>query len=230
MPELPEVETMVRDLEASITARTITAIEAPFPGIVVWPDFAQFCDRVVGHRIQAISRRGKYAIFALDSSDLLVVHRGMTGTLLLRASGAEMEPYVRISLTLDNGSELRFQDARKFGKVLVLDPDSGELPLPWRRMGPEPLNGDFTVAAFRGTLSKRTGMVKPLLLGQRIVAGLGNIYVDEALHLSRIHPRRAAGSLTGSEVKRLHSAIRQVLAAAIQNRGTTFSTYADIEG
>jgi formamidopyrimidine-DNA glycosylase len=111
-----------------------------------------------------------------------------------------------------------------------MDPSGAERPLPWSHFGPEPLNGTFTVPAFRKTLQGRTAPIKPLLLSQRIVAGLGNIYVDEALFLARIHPERPAGTLTPAEVKRLHAAIQTVLASAIERRGTTFSNYTDIEG
>jgi formamidopyrimidine-DNA glycosylase len=196
----------------------------------VYPDFEEFERRVRGQTIAAVDRRGKFALFFLASGDLLIVHRGMTGSLLLRPSDAEMEPYVRLIFVLEGSEELRFQDPRKFGKIYVMDPGGAERPLPWERFGPEPLNGTFTVPAFRRALSGRTAPIKPLLLSQRIVAGLGNIYVDEALFLARIHPERAAGTLTPAEIKRLHGAIRTVLASAIERRGTTFSNYTDIEG
>lgn len=230
MPEMPEVETMVRDLAPRVVGHTITAIDAPFRGSVVYPDFEEFERRVNGQVITGIDRRGKYALFPLTSGDLLIVHRGMTGSLLLRPSDAEIEPYVRLVLSLDSGQELRFRDPRKFGKVYVMDPSGDERALPWQRFGPEPLNGTFTVPAFRQALAGRTAPIKPLLLTQRVVAGLGNIYVDEALFLARIHPQRPAGSLTLPEIKRLHAAIRDVLAAAIERRGTTFNNYTDIEG
>jgi formamidopyrimidine-DNA glycosylase len=141
-----------------------------------------------------------------------------------------MEAHVRLLFVLDGAQELRFNDPRKFGKVYVMDPSGTERALPWGHFGPEPLNDDFTIPAFRRALSGRTAPIKPLLLGQRIVTGLGNIYVDEALFLARIHPERPAGSLTLPEIKRLHQAIRTVLASAIDRRGTTFSNYTDIEG
>jgi formamidopyrimidine-DNA glycosylase len=230
MPEMPEVETMVRDLAPRVVGQSITAIAAPFRGSVVYPDFEEFERRVSGQGITGIDRRGKYAILPLTSGDLLIVHRGMTGSLLLRPAAAEMEPYVRLLLSLDNGQELRFRDPRKLGKVYVMEPSGAERALPWERFGPEPLNGTFTVPDFRQALAGRTAPIKPLLLTQRVVAGLGNIYVDEALFLARIHPERPAGSLTLPEIKRLHAAIRDVLAAAIERRGTTFNNYTDIEG
>ncbi|HLJ67163.1 MAG TPA: DNA-formamidopyrimidine glycosylase, partial [Chloroflexota bacterium] len=151
-------------------------------------------------------------------------------SLLLRRAGDEMEPYVRVLFELDDRRQLRLNDPRKFGKVFVMDPTGAERPLPWDRMGPEPLNGSFTPARFRERLRGRTGLIKPLLLNQSVVAGLGNIYADEALHAARIHPERRANTLRPAEIRRLHAAIQEVLAAAVEGRGTTFSNYADIEG
>lgn len=230
MPELPEVETMVRDLAPRVEGRTITAVRADFPGIVVWPAYDELAARVTGQGIEGVERRGKYAIFRLASGDALIIHRGMTGSLLWRQPGEPLESHVRITFTLSGGAELRFNDPRKFGKVYAMEGQGKERPLPWTGMGPEPLNGGFTPAGLAGSLRGRTGLIKPLLLGQRIVAGLGNIYVDEALFQAGVHPERRAHTLTAEEIERLHGAIREVLIAAVEGRGTTFSSYADIEG
>lgn len=230
MPELPEVETMVRDLRTRVIGRSITEVDAAFPGIVIYPDFPEFVERVQGRWIEDISRRGKYAILSLSSGDVLIIHRGMTGSLLHRGPGHPADPYVRIAFTLDDGSSLRLQDPRKFGRVLVMDRTGSERPLPWARMGPEPLDGGFTLAGLRTALERRTALIKPLLLNQQVVAGLGNIYVDETLYLARIHPERRANTLSKAETARLYSAIREVLASAVEGRGTTFSSYADVDG
>jgi formamidopyrimidine-DNA glycosylase len=230
MPELPEVETMVRDLSSRVIGRTIVSIEAPFQGSVVWPAFDEFERRVRKRCISDITRRGKFANFSLDSGDVLIVHRGMSGSLLWRDESDPMESHVRLFFELDDGSQLRFNDPRKFGKVYVMDPTGAERDLPWAHMGPEPLNGAFSAGHLRQSLRGRTGLIKPLLLGQRLVVGLGNIYVDEALHLARIHPARRANTLTLGEIKRLHAAIGAVLNAAVEGRGTTFSSYMDIDG
>jgi formamidopyrimidine-DNA glycosylase len=230
MPELPEVETMVRDLSARAIDRTIQTIEAPFQGSVVWPSFDEFQRRVEGRRITGLSRRGKFANFHLDSGDVLIVHRGMSGSLFWRGQSDPMEAHVRLLFELDDGSQLRFNDPRKFGRVYVMEATGAERDLPWAHMGPEPLNGAFTASHLRQSLRGRTGLIKPLLLGQRLVVGLGNIYVDEALHLARIHPARRANTLTPGEITRLHAAIGRVLNAAVEGRGTTFSSYMDIDG
>jgi formamidopyrimidine-DNA glycosylase len=230
MPEMPEVETMVRDLAARVTGRTVTAVETTFPGLIVWPTYTEFDRRVSAQSIRTLSRRGKYALFGLASGDLLILHRGMSGSLLLRRPEQAMEQHVRLLFHLDDGSQLRFNDPRKFGKVYVMDATGNERELPWAHIGPEPLGNDFSSELLHSALRRRTGLIKPLLLNQRLVAGLGNIYVDEALHVARIHPERRAHTLTSPEVKRLHGAIRHVLGAAVERRGTTFSTYMDVEG
>ena len=221
---------MVRDLQPRLLGRTVARVEAPWPGSVVWPSFDEFVRRLTGREIRGVSRRGKYALVALDSRDTLIVHRGMTGSLLLRERDDPMEAHVRLRLELDDGGEVRFNDPRKFGKVFLMEAGGTERPLPWSRMGPEPLNGHFSPASLKDALRGRKGLIKPLLLNQRIVAGLGNIYVDEALYRARIHPLKRAGALTPPEVARLHGAIRDVLTEAVEGRGTTFSSYTDIEG
>ncbi|MGI8826627.1 MAG: bifunctional DNA-formamidopyrimidine glycosylase/DNA-(apurinic or apyrimidinic site) lyase [Chloroflexota bacterium] len=230
MPELPEVETMVRDLLPRITGRVITSVEASFPGIVRWPLYEAFERRVRDQRISSVQRRGKYAILSLESGDALIIHRGMSGSLLLRPREAPMERYVRLLFHLDNGEQLRLDDARKFGRVYVMEAGGNERALPWARMGPEPLHESFIVATLVQSLQGRTASIKALLLNQQIVAGLGNIYVDEALHHARLHPSRRANTLARREVKRLHAAIVEVLSAAVAGRGTTFNSYLDVDG
>ncbi len=221
---------MVRDLSSRVTGRTIVSIDASFPGSVVWPSYEDFQRRVLHQRITAVHRRGKFANFALHAGDLLIVHRGMSGSLLLRATEDPLESHVRVLFALDDGTQLRFNDPRKFGKIYVMEPSGTERVLPWAHMGVEPLNGAFSLAHFQQSLEGRTALIKPLLLGQRLVVGLGNIYVDEALHLARINPSRRANTLAPGEIKRLHAAIGFVLSAAVEGRGTTFSSYMDIDG
>lgn len=230
MPELPEVETMVRDLAGRVVGRTIVGVDAPFTGTIRYPGFSEFVDRVTGRTITSIWRRGKYAVFELNSGDALILHRGMTGSILLRPDDAPLEPYVRLIFRLDDGDQLRFDDMRKFGKAFVMRSDGSERPMPWARMGPEPLSPQFTEDALAKALRRRTAAIKSLLLNQEIVAGLGNIYVDESLFRAGIHPLRPAAGLSPAEVGRLHAAITSTLASAVHGRGTTFSSYRDIEG
>lgn len=229
MPELPEVETMVRDLRTRVLGRTITFTLTPFAGSIIWPATVEFQRRVTSRSITGLSRRGKYALIHLDSDDVLVIHRGMSGSLLLREPEDPMESHVRVLFAL-NDAHLRFNDPRKFGKIWVMRADGEDHPLPWRLMGPEPFDETFSPRALAASLGRRRAPVKVLLLNQHIVAGLGNIYVDEALHLARVHPERRGNTLTPDEIKRLHTSIQRVLSQAIEGRGTTFSSYTDIEG
>jgi len=230
MPELPEVETMVRDLRPRLSGRRIVEVDAPFAGSISWPTLAVFRKRACGAHILDIRRRGKYALFDLESQDVLAVHRGMTGSLLLRRPSDPMERHVRVILHFDNDRSLRFNDARKFGSLSITKGSGEERTLPWDRLGLEPLGEDFDVERFRNGLKGRKAPIKSLLLRQDVVAGLGNIYVDEALHLARVHPQRQSRTLTRQEVGRLQAAIREVLEAGVEGRGTTFSSYIDIEG
>jgi formamidopyrimidine-DNA glycosylase len=230
MPELPEVETMVRDLRPRVRGLTIQSVRADWEGEVIWPRFDEFKRRLEGQTITGIRRRGKYAIFELASGDLLAVHRGMSGSLLHRRRDDAEDPYVRVVFSLDDETELRLRDPRKFGKVFLLAASGEDGPAPWATMGPEPLNADFTADVLAARLLNRRALLKPLLLNQQIVAGLGNIYVDEAMYRARLHPERRANTLTLAEIRRLHGAIVDVLQAAVRSRGTTFSSYADVEG
>jgi formamidopyrimidine-DNA glycosylase len=230
MPELPEVETMVRDLAHRVCDRTIIHVETSWDRMVVHPTPEEFRQRLVGQRIIGLNRRGKYAIFELETGELLVVHRGMSGSLLLRRSNSPDDRHVRARFVLDNGYELRFDDARKFGRLYLIRPEAEGYALPWARMGPEPLDDQLTATAFRARFAGRSAPIKTLLLNQHVLAGIGNIYADEALFVAGIHPARRANTLTEGELDRLQQAIRHVLAGSIALRGTTFSTYRDLEG
>jgi formamidopyrimidine-DNA glycosylase len=230
MPELPEVETIRRDLLPHVVGRTITGVRiAPGAERVVRGDNA-FARRITGRRIDDLARRGKYLLFRLEGKGTtvyLAVHLRMTGSILYRPPRADPpDAYVRAVITLDDGSELRYADLRKLGQMWLVDsPDDAVGAL-----GPEPLDAAFTAAKLRETLSCRRAPIKTVLLDQRAVAGLGNIYTDEALFAARIHPRRVANTLTEAETKRLHRAIRRVLSDALGNRGSSFRDYVDAAG
>jgi formamidopyrimidine-DNA glycosylase len=226
MPELPEVETIKRDLWPRVVGRTITGVTVGWEGCVDRPSVRGFCDQVTGRRIEDVGRRGKFLVLLLSGERTLLVHLRMTGSLRIKDPTDPWETHARLAFRLDDGKELRFVNVRKFGRIyLVKDPAEvlGDL-------GPEPLAGDFTVEAFRALLENRRGRIKPLLLDQRFIAGLGNIYVDEALFRARIHPLRIASSLTAEEVGGLHEAIREVLREAIADQGTSRSDYVRPDG
>jgi len=198
--------------------------------MVLYPDVPRFVSRVRGRRVDGIRRRGKFAIFDLDDGTMLGVHRGMTGSLLHRAPGSEDDRFVRARFHLDDGYELRMDDSRKFGRLVAIAAEVDDIPPPWESYGPEPLAADLEPREFQSRFAGRRAAIKSVLLNQRVLAGIGNIYADEALFLARIRPTRPANSLSRPEMKRLQEAIRSVLNESIEARGTTFSTYRDVDG
>jgi len=229
MPELPEVETVRRDLEPWVVGRRIVGLDvdaATAPLLLGGVPVDEFRARLTGRRITALRRRGKYLCFELDDGASLLAHLRMTGRLVRRARGAPPEPYERARIVLGTGEELRWCDLRKFGTWQLTErPDDIT-----GRLGPEPLDPCFTADTLARSLAGRRAPVKSVLLNQRRIAGLGNIYADEALFAAGIHPARPAGSLSRGEVERLHAAIRSVLARGVEHRGASFRDYVDGEG
>jgi formamidopyrimidine-DNA glycosylase len=226
MPELPEVENVARMLRPEVVGRRVVEAQVLWPRSVARPTPEAFCRDLVGREITSLGRRGKVLTLGLSDGWWLLVHLRMSGRLLLGRPEEPAPVHLRAVLRLDDGRDLRFVDPRKFGRLwLVQDPAEvlGSL-------GPEPLDPTFTVEAFQARLAGRRVRIKPLLLDQRFLAGVGNIYADEALFLAGIHPCRPAGSLTEGEVERLHGALQEVLAAAIANGGTTLSAYRRPDG
>lgn len=225
MPELPEVE-IVRAIAAhELPGRVVTGVTfRDFPGVVGDTSPAAFAAMVTGRTLGEPERRGKYLVLPLDDGMALAIHLRMTGRLLVVAAGAPPARFEHLAIHLDGNRDLRFADQRKFGRVLhaPLDEIRARLEM---ALGPEPLERGFTSDYLSGRLRGRTAPIKAFLLDQRHVAGLGNIYVDEALFASRIHPLTPAGTLTGAQVRSLVRSIRQVLRAAIANKGTTFSAF-----
>jgi formamidopyrimidine-DNA glycosylase len=229
MPELPEVETVRAGLLTTVTGRSIRGVDlVDFPGVIgdISPEEARA--RLVGRTITGITRRGKYLIFDLDDGAGFIVHLRMTGVLTLEQGSAPAPRFHRLSIMLNGDQELRFSDQRKFGRVTPAKRES-ILALD-AKLGPEPLSDEFTVARLMASLKGRTAPIKSLLLDQRIVAGLGNIYVDEALFRAAIHPASSASSLRPEQLTALHTAIRDVLLDGIRFRGTSFSSFRDAYG
>jgi formamidopyrimidine-DNA glycosylase len=224
MPELPEVETIINDLRPSLKGRSFTDITILWPRMVLQPSAEKLRQRLPGQTIKDIGRRGKYLIFRLDSGEVLILHLRMTGSLLLKRKGeppAENSSYIRAVFGLDNGTELLFTDRRKLGTVSLVKDENEVIG----KLGPEPLGISFTTKALAERLSKHKAPIKAVLCDQEVIAGIGNMYADEALFFAGIHPLRAANSLSREEIKRLHRAIRKVLSKAIGNGGASISDY-----
>lgn len=216
MPELPEVETVVRRLRAPLIGRTFEDVRVEWERMVQLP-VLELRTRLSGQRVQKIARRGKYLVFRLTGEDTLIFHLKMTGDLQVFPADDAFHQHDRVMFSLDNGHQLRFRDQRKFGRVYLTDTPDQMLG----RLGPEPLDEAFTEHDFLALFNGRSGRIKPLLLDQEFIAGLGNIYADEALFLTGIRPQRRASTLTDEDKRRLYRAIRQVLSIAIKQNGTS---------
>jgi len=226
MPELPEVETVRRSLIDHLVGRTIVGVElAAFPGVIGDMALAVFAAGVTDHVILDMRRRGKYLLLDLDDGSGIEVHLRMTGSLLLLPSGTPAVRFEHLRILLNDGQTLRYADQRKFGRV-VFHPELGADYLQ-SKLGPEPLTNQFNANYLARRLQGRTAAIKALILDQRIIAGIGNIYADEALFRSRLHPLQPGGTLTSAEILSLTRSIKYVLRQGVENRGTSFSSYRD---
>ena len=222
MPELPEVETIRRRLAPRVVGRTVIAAKG-HPS----PKFASAVD-AISHRVEGVGRRGKYLIARLDRDRELVVHLGMTGSLRIADNTAPADPYVRAEWTLDDGAVLELRDVRRFGRVAVVPAGVYDALPTLHALGPEPLSDDFDPLAFHRALKASHRPVKTQLMSQRPVAGVGNIYADEALWRAGVHPASRRTSRPQSD--RIHTALRSVLTDAIERGGTTLRDYRTFDG
>lgn len=225
MPELPEVETVRRELAPWLTGRTILGakrVDAP-----AGPKYQNLA-RAGGQRIEAVTRRGKFILMPLSKGDELVVHLGMTGVVHMTPPAGHVR--VRLKLSGQKDSDLFFQDVRRFGRFLVV-PRGDYRSLPTlHRMGPEPLERTFTARVFFERLQRSRSALKTTILSQRPVAGVGNIYVDEALWRAKVHPLTHANKVTTEEATTLRKAIVTVLKASLKAQGTTLNDYRTVNG
>ena len=238
MPELPEVETVARDLRGLVLDAEIIAATSLWPGTLRTHAPDAIGPALAGRRIESVGRRGKQLVLRLSGDAVLTVHLKMTGQLFVVPRETPIDPYVRLVIGFRDGRDLRFRDIRKFGKIGLygVDPATQE-PVHetggaavFAGTGPEPLDDSFTIRAFRTRLRGRRGRLKPLLLDQAFVAGIGNIYADEALWASRLHPLRSAARLRPSDERHLYLEVRRILAEAILRRGSSIDDYTAPEG
>ena len=230
MPELPEVETVRRRLVPVLEGATIERAEIVDPRLTRPFDPAIVADRLVGETVATVDRRGKYLLWRLASGRTLVVHLRMTGSFRHAPTGdLPVDTHRRATLRLDTGAEVAYRDVRRFGTWELLD--EGHLrPYLATRLGPEPLASSFSAARLATIAEGRRAPVKAFLLDQRRVAGIGNIYADEALWRARIHPLRPTGELDGDELARLHRAVRAALRRGVELQGSTLRDYVTPDG
>jgi formamidopyrimidine-DNA glycosylase len=222
MPELPEVETVARDLRPLLTGRSVVGLRRSRKALrQAWDKSWE--KKLLGRRVEAVHRRGKWLLLELDGGAFLMVHLGMTGRFTVVAPAAPVEPHTHLVFRLDNAHELRFRDARRFGSVTYFPDRSTWETFLDGRLGPEPW--DLTPADWRAALKGTRRAVKAVLLDQTVVAGVGNIYADEACFAARIDPRQPGNALKPAEADRLLQAIRAVLDRAIESRGSSIRDY-----
>jgi len=220
MPELPEVETVTNEIRLYVLGRRIEDVKVYWLGTVKGNTVEEFLDGLKGQTLIDVRRRGKFIVWQLSNSKRLLTHLKMTGALIVQDAAAPPPPYNRIELILDNGLKVYFRDPRKFGRMRVVDGDAA-----LDGLGPEPLTPEFTADVLASILEKRKSPIKPTLLDQTLIAGIGNMYADEALFEAKIHPLRAADSLSQAEYRKLHKAIQDVLSAAIESKGASIANY-----
>lgn len=218
MPELPEVETVVRGLvHHGLVGSSITRARVFWPRTVAGLTPQAFAKRLSGRTVKSVSRRAKYIVIALDNADTILIHLRMTGRIDLNQSGSRRTPHEHVILNFSDGRQLRFHDTRKFGRWVVTTKPEIHLA----KIGPEPFSKTFTSKWLEEALKRHRRMLKPLLLDQTFVAGLGNIYVDEALWAAKLHPERLSDSISKQEAGNLRQAIVKVLRTGVENMGTS---------
>ncbi len=229
MPELPEVETIVRELARTLPGQRILQAKVFRPDVLREPPHI-FCRAVAGAEIQSVNRRGKNIVLSLSPSRILVVNLGMTGRLLHLPPSHQVAPYPHraVDFLLHSGGALLYTDSRRFGRAALFSEEEWERES--ERLGPEPLSPDLTVQAFHRRLTRSRAPVRSWLLDQTHLAGIGNIYACEALHRAGIHPLRKASSLALSQSGRLLRALRDVLTEALEARGTSLRDYRTATG
>ena len=221
MPELPEVQTIVNDLNAAdLIGVPISGAKVFWARTIAEPSPGLFCNRIKGRKFTAIHRRGKHLVFETDNENTMLLHLRMSGRLHLVSADMPRIKHEHVIIKFNDKRQLRFHDTRKFGRIYLTKDPAKIL----NRLGPEPLEKGFTVKVLADRLRRHKRLLKPLLLDQAFVAGLGNIYVDEALWDAKLHPNRIAATLSMNEIKALHRAIPRVLKRGLKNLGTSLGT------
>jgi len=230
MPELPEVEVVRRGLEQFVSGKTIKTVDILFAGIVDSPEAAIFSEKLQGEKIEKILRRGKFLIFKLSNYDL-ISHLRMEGKYEFHEQiEKEIAKHVYVIFTFTDKTQLWYKDTRKFGRMTLMEKDQAFSYKGLQKLGPEPTKADFSFPTFWKQLANLRKPIKPLLLEQKLVVGLGNIYTDEVLWKAQIHPKQPGNTLLSEKASALHQAIIETLAQAIEKGGTTIRSYKNAWG
>jgi formamidopyrimidine-DNA glycosylase len=232
MPELPEVETIRRDVAEAVLGRRVSMALLHIPVVVKWPAAEQFVAGLTGRTLVSAERVGKYLMLGLDDGKYWVIHLSLEGRLLLQSDGTHLTHGTLLVVNLDDGQQLVLRDHVSYTKTFLLNREDIGAVLHLNEYGPEPITPGFSEAMLRASVAGRRGMIKPLLLDQRILTGVGNIYADEALFRARIHPERRVNTVTDTEWTALHAGLVAVLREGIADRGTTApgGLYRDLYG
>lgn len=229
MPELPEVETVVRGLRSKVVGRIIRKVNIYYENIIEYPDVCSFQKKIKNQKINEINRYGKWIIFVLDNYYLLS-HLRMEGKYFLKSKGDALEKHEHVSFVLDNDMELRYMDVRKFGKMQLIEKENINKIGPFLEMGLEPWDKKLNTLYLKEKFLRKKLPIKSCLLDQRIIVGIGNIYADEILFLSKINPLKEAISLSLEELERIIDNTKLVLEKAIEKGGTTIRSYTSLNG
>ena len=231
MPELPEVETVARGIAPFLNGQRIAGVKLHRQTLRV-PLPEHFAERLEGRKITMVSRRAKYVLIHLNGEELLVIHLGMSGRLLIHPKNTDIpkEKHDHVLITLDNGTVMRFNDPRRFGLMALVPERTMAKHVLFQHLGPEPLAKNFTGAALKQSLTRRSVNIKTALMNQEVVVGVGNIYASESLHLAKISPLRAANTLKDREYQALVEAIKITLKSAIESGGSTLRDFVRSSG
>lgn len=230
MPELPEVETVRRTLKELTHYKVIKEVVVTWPKMIKKPEnVEQFCDALKGQKIEDVQRRGKFLLI-VTTDYTIVSHLRMEGRYGLFQTEDPVDKHTHVIFYFEDGTELRYKDVRKFGTMHLFKKGEEHTSLPLSQLGPEPFDSSFTIIKLKEGLAKTTRSIKTALLDQKIVVGLGNIYVDEALFRSGIHPQRVANTLNEEEIERLYKEIIATLSEAVEKGGSTIRSYVNTQG
>jgi len=230
MPELPEVETIKRDLEEKIKEKRVKKVIVKDGKCIKIPAPAEFIKRTEGKVFREIQRRGKFLIIELDSLDALIIHLKLTGQLIYFPKEGEELNYTRLMFIFYDHTQLNFADMRRFGSIWLIPQHKFSLIPSLANLGPEPLEDEFTLEKFKELVKGARGKIKSLLMDQSFIAGIGNVYSQEALFLAGIHPERKSSKLFDEEIRSLYNNLRKILQEAIYHRGSSVNNYVDLAG